>query len=362
MERIRAAKNVTKNMDITNIRNVTYAAIFTFLTMFCNTIAFSTPNWLAADGRQPIKRFNKLGLWEACFHQFRDPYYLFEREFRGCKWIFDEDYAFMIDFLEPVIMTITNGYRSDYDYGHDDTDDTMDRADGIGWGIIRKRKRMSDARIVAIAATTITAISAFIAFFSQYWLASERRLYGAKFVRLGLWATCFRSYVSPEDYEMSKYYAGCRWIFAEEYQNIKHILMPGFFIATQALYTIGFVFLLMACICVLAIQLCFIIEKEILAMKLLSSVMFLSALFTTLAVIIFGIRGDDRDWMPDHEHNFLSWSFGFAVVGAFFSWMASAMFWAESRILFKKELKKRQEIYNMEGNKHVHHHHHHQQQ
>lgn len=101
MERIRAAKNVTKNMDITNIRNVTYAAIFTFLTMFCNTIAFSTPNWLAADGRQPIKRFNKLGLWEACFHQFRDPYYLFEREFRGCKWIFDEDYAFMIDFLEP---------------------------------------------------------------------------------------------------------------------------------------------------------------------------------------------------------------------------------------------------------------------
>lgn len=126
-------------------------------------------------------------------------------------------------------MTITNGYRSDYDYGHDDTDDTMDRADGIGWGIIRKRKRMSDARIVAIAATTITAISAFIAFFSQYWLASERRLYGAKFVRLGLWATCFRSYVSPEDYEMSKYYAGCRWIFAEEYQNIKHILMPGIF-------------------------------------------------------------------------------------------------------------------------------------
>lgn len=101
MERIRAAKKMTKNVDITKIRNVTYGAIFTFLTMFCNTIAFSTPNWLAADGRQPIKRFNKLGLWEACFHQFRDPYYLFEREFRGCKWIFDEDFAFMIDFLEP---------------------------------------------------------------------------------------------------------------------------------------------------------------------------------------------------------------------------------------------------------------------
>lgn len=126
-------------------------------------------------------------------------------------------------------MTMKN-YRSDYDYGHDDDEDgdgTVDRTDGLGWRIIRQRKRMSDARIVAIAATTVTAISVFIAFFSQYWLASERRLYGAKFVRLGLWVTCFRSFVSPEDYEMNKYYAGCRWIFAEEYQNIKHILMPG---------------------------------------------------------------------------------------------------------------------------------------
>lgn len=90
-----------------------------------------------------------------------------------------------------------------------------------------RRRRMSDSRIVALAATTICALSTFIAFFTPNWLASEKRLYGAKFVRLGLWATCFRSFVSPEDYEMVKYYAGCRWIFAEEYQNIKHILMPG---------------------------------------------------------------------------------------------------------------------------------------
>lgn len=225
MEKMRkiSTQRIQNRLDVTEVRNVTYAAIFTFVTVFFDTIAFSTPNWLAADGKQPIKRFNKLGLWEACFHQFRDPYYLYDREFRGCKWIFDEDFSFLRDFLEP-----------------------------------------------------------------------------------------------------------------------------GFFVATQALYTIGFVFLLIACICVLAIQLCFIIEKEILAMKVLSSVMFLSALFTTIAVIIFGIRGDDRDWMPDHEHNFLSWSFGFAVVGTFFSWMASVLFWAEGRILYKKEIKKRQAEYGME--------------
>lgn len=89
------------------------------------------------------------------------------------------------------------------------------------------RKKMSDARVMALVSFTICVLSTFIAFFSPNWLASERRLYGAKFLRLGLWTTCFRSFVDPLDYEMVKYYAGCRWIFAHEYQNIKHFLMPG---------------------------------------------------------------------------------------------------------------------------------------
>lgn len=66
-------------------------------------------------------------------------------------------------------------------------------------------------------------------------------------------------------------------------------------------------------------------------------------------MIIFGIRGDDRDWMPDQEHNFLSWSFGLAVVGVFFAWLSTVLFWAESRILTKKELKKKGgHMYQME--------------
>lgn len=47
---------------------------------------------------------------------------------------------------------------------------------------------------------------------------------------------------------------------------------------TQIFYTIGFVFLLVASIGVLAIQLCFIIEKEILAMRVLSLLMFASCM------------------------------------------------------------------------------------
>ena len=86
---------------------------------------------------------------------------------------------------------------------------------------------MSDARLVAVVAIVIAAIATWIAFVSPNWLASERRFYGAHFVKLGLWETCFRSFSSPDDYEMVKYYAGCRWIFADEYQNIRSFLMPG---------------------------------------------------------------------------------------------------------------------------------------
>ena len=209
-------------VDITSVRSATYAAVFTFLALIFTTIAFSTPYWLAGDGRAPVARFQNLGLWEACFVRFRDTNYLYDREFRGCKWLFDEDYAFLLDILEPP-----------------------------------------------------------------------------------------------------------------------------FFIATQVLYTFGFVLMLLAVIGVLAIQLCFYIDREILAMKLLGGIMFSSGLCSTIAVIVFGIKGDDREWMPDPEYNFLSWSFGLAIVGCFFQWIASILFWVESRILSKRDIK-REQSFNME--------------
>jgi len=209
-------------------------------------------------------------------------------------------------------------------------------------------RHFSDARVSAVAVTAFCSILTAIAFFTPNWLSSDTRLYGAEFVKLGLWETCFRSLRGPEDLEYRQYFSGCRWIFREEYQNIRGFLMPAFFIATQVLYTIGFVFLLLAVIGVLAIQLCFIIDKEIFAMKVLASVMFLAGLFCTTAVIVFGIKGDDRDWMPDPEHNFLSWSFALAVVGAFFQWVAAILFWVESRILSKREIKREQQMFSME--------------
>lgn len=85
---------------------------------------------------------------------------------------------------------------------------------------------MSDARVVALVVTAISSVASLIAFVSPNWLASDRRLYGSNFVKLGLWETCFRSYHDPYDYDLTKYYSGCRWIFHYDYNNIRHLLMP----------------------------------------------------------------------------------------------------------------------------------------
>lgn len=79
--------------------------------------------------------------------------------------------------------------------------------------------------IFIILASAITLTS--IAFFTSNWLEVERRYYGSKFKKLGLWQMCFNSFSAPDDFQFKKFYVGCRWIFAEEYRPIRKFLLPG---------------------------------------------------------------------------------------------------------------------------------------
>ena len=64
---------------------------------------------------------------------------------------------------------------------------------------------------------------------------------------------------------------------------------------------------------------------------------FVIGLFAAVAIIIFGIKGDGQ-FLPDYEHNYLSWSFGLAFVGAVFSEVAGVLFLIEARIIRRKEI------------------------
>jgi hypothetical protein len=94
---------------------------------------------------------------------------------------------------------------------------------------IENSRSRSDARVSVLAVLALGSVSTLIAFVTPNWLASDTRLYGAEFLKLGLWETCFRSFRGVDDTDFRKYFAGCRWIFREEYQSIRSFLMPGQF-------------------------------------------------------------------------------------------------------------------------------------
>ena len=56
-----------------------------------------------------------------------------------------------------------------------------------------------------------------------------------------------------------------------------------------------------------------------------------------LALIIFGVHGDDRDFMPDWEHNYHSWSFGLACIGVILQALDGIVFLVEARVIERKE-------------------------
>lgn len=58
----------------------------------------------------------------------------------------------------------------------------------------------------------------------------------------------------------------------------------------------------------------------------------------TLALLIFGTMADGEEFMPDWQHNYLSWSFGLAFVGVFFSFVDGILFIVEARIMQRKEI------------------------
>lgn len=89
-----------RRIDLLEVRCSTYATLIVFLSVAILAIAFVTPFWLESE-TIPDQRFRRLGLWEACFAKIHDHHYRYDRVVSGCRWIFDEDYAFLIDFLEP---------------------------------------------------------------------------------------------------------------------------------------------------------------------------------------------------------------------------------------------------------------------
>ena len=152
----------------------------------------------------------------------------------------------------------------------------------------------------------------------------------------GLWQVCFRGFQDPRHLYDTTFY-GCWWVFEEEYYIIHDILLPDFFVATQFFFTLCMTLLLVGAF-LTALYCCCSRrhEKYQLLLWATGANLTLSGVCGIISVIIFGARGDGRDWMPNWEHNDIGWSFALAVVGSFTLLAAGILFLVEAKRHKKK--------------------------
>eukprot|EP00092_Neocalanus_flemingeri_P057011 GFUD01067651.1.p1 GENE.GFUD01067651.1~~GFUD01067651.1.p1 ORF type:complete len:222 (-),score=39.63 GFUD01067651.1:346-1011(-) len=185
----------------------------------------------------------------------------------------------------------------------------------------------------------LSSILVAISFFTPYWLQSfsTPKLPNPKFTNLGLWHACFNGFHDKGHQYEVKFY-GCRHVLLEEYDIIRSELIKPFFVATQFFFTICFVGMLIAIGLVLMYLLCIDDYYRVKVLRWIGFDLIVAGACGTIALIIFGAQGDGRDFMPDWEQNYLSWSFGLAFVGVVFMYVVAVLFIVEARIMQRKEI------------------------
>lgn len=198
---------------------------------------------------------------------------------------------------------------------------------------------------VALGISTVSFLLFVVAFATPYWLVTDGRLHNPRFTNLGLWEVCFNHFQDIHRFYDTEF-TGCMWVFEEEYYIIHDFLLPGFYIAVQLFATLCFVMCLLA----LPLTLSFLRtsrddDRYMVLLLTIGTCQVLASIFGFIAVVIFGAKGDSRDWMPGWQNNDMGWSFALAVVGAVMLLPAGILYLVEAR---RERYKRLNEISNRE--------------
>ncbi|KAH8326826.1 hypothetical protein KR074_001471 [Drosophila pseudoananassae] len=198
---------------------------------------------------------------------------------------------------------------------------------------------------VALGVSAFSFLLFVIAFATPYWLVTDGRLNDPRFTNLGLWEVCFNNFQDIHRFYDNRF-TGCMWVFEEEYYIIHDFLLPGFYIAVQLFATLCFVMCLLA----LPLTLMFLRtsrddDRYVVLLLSVGTCQIFGSIFGFIAVVIFGAKGDSRDWMPGWQNNDMGWSFAFAVVGSVLLLPAGILYMVQAR---RERYKRLNEISNRE--------------
>ncbi|PVD31869.1 hypothetical protein C0Q70_07293 [Pomacea canaliculata] len=207
--------------------------------------------------------------------------------------------------------------------------------------------------IFGLIFTCLAFVCMIVCFTTPHWL--ERFPYKRNtkvFVRLGLWEACFNDWQYYKDY-LGKRYNGCWWIFHFEYRPVWPWLNPPWLLAVQIMMTLA----LMLHMTTIVFNILYFVgccppHKEQSYVRASWIMNFLAGAFITISSIIFAIKADtDRQWLPNPDSNYLSWSFGFCVLSGFFSLFAAICLLADyMRFRFEDEKNSRGPAYAVKAN------------
>ncbi|ESO85354.1 hypothetical protein LOTGIDRAFT_221390 [Lottia gigantea] len=202
--------------------------------------------------------------------------------------------------------------------------------------------------IFGLIFTIVAFICLLVSFATPNWIESFTDR-SREFVKMGLWEACFNDWTYYKDY-LGKRYHGCWWIFSFEYRPVWSYLNPPWLLAIQVLLTIVF---MMQMITILFVVFYFLhvcpVAKEKNYVYATTGMNFVSGLVIAICTIIFGVKAEvDRQWLPHPDSNFLSWSFGFAVLSGFFSLFGGMCLLVESlRLSVESQRNRREAVYGM---------------
>lgn len=199
---------------------------------------------------------------------------------------------------------------------------------------------------LAVGISAFAFLLFIIAFATPYWLVTDGRLQNPRFTNLGLWEVCFNGFQDIHRF-YDTIFNGCMWVFEEEYYIIHDFLLPGFYIAVQVFATLCFVM----CLIALPLTLSFLRtsrddDRYVFLLLTIGSCQVLASFFGFIAVVIFGAKGDSRDWMPHWQNNDMGWSFALGVVGAILLMPGGVLYMIEAR---RERYKRLNEISNREA-------------
>lgn len=184
----------------------------------------------------------------------------------------------------------------------------------------------------------VSSLCTLVAFAGPYWSQSYPST-GNEFKNIGLWEACFYRYRHWKD-DNQKPYTGCFWFWSPDMIRFRDWLMPPWFIAVQffACFGLIFEFVVLSLVSVsfmtnIRFKFYFVFPITILA--------FVSHFMMFLALLIYGVNGDNREWMPRPEFNVYSWGYWFELAACFFLLIATILLLLESKalyIIYKKNM------------------------